>query len=76
MQYKLCENEIGSFEQPRPIPIRSLGSIGGVVSDSHYSFESEGINELTSVKKIEPEEVEKPEQKKRVIQLSKQLYEG
>lgn len=30
---------------------RSLGSINPAVSDSHNSFESEGINELTSVKK-------------------------
>ncbi len=33
--------------------MRSIGSVGAVVSDSHYSFESEGIDALTSVKKPE-----------------------
>lgn len=54
---------------------RSIGSVGAVVSDSHYSFESESINDLTSVKKPEEEPHEFVEQKKRVIPLPKQLLE-
>lgn len=48
--------------------------MGAVVSDSHYSFESESINDLTSVKKQE-EQGDKLEQKKRVIPLPKQMVE-
>lgn len=58
-RYHIVQNKLGDTiktesvqVQRSGIPCRSIGSVGAVVSDSHYSFESEPIDELTSVKKI------------------------
>ena len=75
-QSKLPENPEPKIKEVKNINVsRSIGSVGAVVSDSHYSFESESINDLTSVKKPEEEPHEFVEQKKRVIHLPKQLLE-
>ncbi len=53
VQHRLTESVTtnNDNQQRTVIASRSIGSVGAVVSDSHYSFESESINELTSVKK-------------------------
>jgi len=53
IQHRLTESVTtnNDNQQRTVMASRSIGSVGAVVSDSHYSFESESINELTSVKK-------------------------
>ena len=46
--------EIPQIRMIKAVP-RSLGSLEPAVSDSHYSFEEDSLNGLTTVKKMNEE---------------------